>query len=137
MKRILCLLMSVVVLCFVCGCASYVDIDNNKGTGQDKPNDEVQITGDNNGEEPITPDVIQKLSSDEAKSKVQKLYGGKGVVIKLEGEYKVNDAIYFVFDLGADMGGMFSKDFSVVVDAQSGEMYEGTYDKVNKKIVRY
>ena len=136
MKKIFNVLLIIVSLCLISGCMSYVNTEGNKNENIPDAKEEISHKDDGK-EEPINPVVVQKLSIDEAKEKAEKTYGGKGMTVRLDGEYAEGDIIYYVFDFGADMGGVFSKDFSVVVDAQSGEMFEGTYDKANKKIIRY
>lgn len=135
MKKMIAYLLLAVSVCVFSSCATYVDIDKNKDTEPDNPKEEI-VTQEQK-EQPINPMIIQKVSVDEARKKAEKTYGGKDVMIRLNGEYEFEGMLYYVFDFGTDIEGMFYKDFSVVVDAQSGEMFEGTYDKKTKKIVRY
>ena len=137
MKKLLSVLVVVLYVFTMTGCASYVNIDKNKDENIKNPKEETEVVEKIEKDEPIKPIVVQKIPLEQAKQKAEKTYGGKGVIVQLNGEYQMNDMTYYVFDFGADVGGMFSKDFSVVVDAQSGEMFEGTYDKTSKKIIKY
>ena len=140
MKRMSGYLLVLISVCLLSSCASYVNIDKNKDSQIDSPKDKVVSQKDTKEEQtdkPINPVLVQKMGVDEAKAKAEKTYGGKDVMIKLNGEYETDGMLYYVFDFGAEIQGMFYKDFSVVVDAQSGEVFEGTYDKANKKIIRY
>lgn len=139
MKKMSVCVAFLVSVCLLSGCAgSFVMIDKDKDSLPDNPKDEITQQNDAKDEgTDINPVIIQKMGVDEARAKAEKTYGGKDVMIKLNGEYETDGMLYYVFDFGTDIDGMFYKDFSVVVDAQSGEMFEGTYDKKTKKIVRY
>lgn len=138
MKRMSGYLAILISVCLLSGCMGYVNIDKNTDNNPDNPKDEITQQKDEKDEgTDINPVIIQKMGVDEARAKAEKTYGGKDVMIKLNGEYETDGMLYYVFDFGTDIDGMFYKDFSVVVDAQSGEMFEGTYDKKANKIVRY
>lgn len=144
MKRMSGYLAILISVCLLSGCMGYVNIDKNTDNNPDNPKEEItakkdskEDTNKEQADKPINPVLIQKLGVDQAKAKAEKTYGGKDVMIKLNGEYETDGMLYYVFDFGTDIDGMFYKDFSVVVDAQSGEMFEGTYDKKANKIVRY
>ena len=136
MKRILAFLIAMVSVVVFVACSNTPE-DNNT---QEKENSQTsQDIKEVNGEkeEIIEPGFVQELTMEEAMERAEKEYGGEGMVLRHAGTYRQEDGKYYVFDLGSEIEGSFSKDFSVVVNAQSGEMFEGEYDSETQKINNY
>lgn len=136
MKRILAFLIAMVSVVVFVACSNTPE-DNNT---QEKENSQTsQDIKEVNGEkeEIIEPGFVQELTMEEAMERAEKEYGGEGMMLRHTGTYQQEDGKYYVFDVGSEIEGSFSKDFSVVVNAQSGEMFEGEYDSETQKINNY
>lgn len=136
MKRILAFLIAMVSLVVFSACSSETE---EKTTEQKVNSQSAQDTKDNNEhkEEIIEPGFVQELSVEEAMEHAEKEYGGEGMILRHNGTYQQEDGKYYVFEVGSEIEGSFSKDFSIVVNAQSGEMFEGEYDLETQKINNY
>ncbi len=137
MKRILAFLIAMVSLVVFSACTNTPEDKTPQEENSQATQDIKEVNGQK--EEIIEPGFVQELTMEEAKERAEKKYGGEGMILRHAGTYEQKDGKFYVFDVGSEseIEGSFSKDFSVVVNAQSGEMFEGEYDSDEKKIKNY